>query len=183
MGSALTGFSIRPATESDRTYLSRLFFLTDVFGDETQPVGDHYLEDLERYVGGWSPDQGGFIALSPEGIPAGGVWLRHGPARPRFGFVSDDVPELVIAVENRYGGRGLGSALIDAALDLARSHRHAGVSLAVDFGNERARALYAKKGFASAGARPELGCEALIHRFRLKEQDVAPPAVEMTGAS
>ncbi|QGU03878.1 GNAT family N-acetyltransferase [Corynebacterium comes] len=166
MGSVLTGFSLRLAAESDRTYLSRLFFLTDVFGDESQPVGDHYLEDLERYVGRWTPGQGGVIALSPEGIPAGGVWLRHGPGRPAFGFVAEDVPELVIAVENRYAGQGLGSSLIDAALTLARAHHHAGVSLAVDFGNDRARALYVKKGFRSLGARPDLGCEAMIHRLQ-----------------
>lgn len=165
MGSVLTGFSLRPATESDRTYLSRMFFLTDVFGDESQPVGDDYLEDLECYVGGWTPGQGGFIALSPEGIPAGGVWLRHGPGRPAFGFVAADVPELVIAVEHRYGGNGLRSSLIDAVLSLARSRGHAGVSLAVDFGNDRARALYVRKGFTSVGSRPELGCEVLLHRF------------------
>lgn len=165
MSSVLTGFSLRLATESDRTYLSRLFFLTDVFGDESQQVGDHYLEDLERYVGSWTPEQGGIIALSPEGIPAGGVWLRHGPGRPEFGFVAHDVPELIIAVENRYSGQGLGSSLIDAALSLARSHRHAGISLAVDFRNDRAHALYVKKGFTTASVREELGCEAMIHRF------------------
>jgi GNAT superfamily N-acetyltransferase len=165
MGSVLTGFSLRRATESDRTYLSRLFFLTDVFGDESQPVGDGYLDDLQRYVGSWTPEQGGIIALSPEGIPAGGVWLRHGSDRPHFGYVADDVPELIIAVENRYARHGIGSSLIDAALDLARSHNHTGVSLAVDFGNSRARSLYIKKGFVSAGIREDLGCEAMIHRF------------------
>lgn len=87
------------------------------------------------------------------------------PGRPAFGFVADDIPELVIAVEHRYGGHGLGSSLIDAALSLARSRDHAGVSLAVDFGNDRARGLYVKKGFTGAGCRPELGCEALLHRF------------------
>lgn len=165
MGSVLTGFSLRLATESDRTYLSRLFFLTDVFGDEAQPVGDGYLEDLERYVGSWMPEQGGVIALSAEGIPAGGVWLRHGPNRPRFGYVAEDVPELVIAVENRYARHGIGSSLIDAALDFARSRNHVGVSLAVDLGNARARSLYVKKDFISAGIREDLGCEVMIHRF------------------
>lgn len=165
MGSVLTGFSLRAATESDRTYLARLFYLTDVFGDESRPVGDHYLEDLDSYVGQWSPRQGGVIALSSEGIPAGGVWLRHGAHRPVFGFVSEDAPELAIAVENRYSRQGLGSLLIDAALDLARAQGHAGVSLAVDLGNDRARLLYVKKGFISLGVRPDLGCEALIHRF------------------
>lgn len=165
MGSVLTGFSLRRATESDRTYLSRLFFLTDVFGDESQPVGAGYLEDLHRYVGSWTPEQGGVIALSPEGIPAGGVWLRHGPDRPPFGYVAEDVPELIIAVEGRYARHGIGSSLIDAALSIARAHGHAGISLAVDFGNARARALYVKKGFISIGIREDLGCETMIHRF------------------
>ncbi|SPJ40523.1 hypothetical protein CHUV2995_01318 [Corynebacterium diphtheriae subsp. lausannense] len=38
-------FTIVPTTESDRTYIARLNFLTDVFGDEHADIGADFLED------------------------------------------------------------------------------------------------------------------------------------------
>ncbi|AGF71684.1 GNAT family N-acetyltransferase [Corynebacterium halotolerans] len=159
-------FRLRPATEADRTYLARLLYLTDVFGDESRPVSDNFAEDLGTYVDAWSPDQGGVIALSPQGVPAGGVWLRAGvDHRPVFGLVETALPELAIAVEGRFAGHGLGGALVDAALDLARTAGHPGVSLAVDDGNDRARRLYLRHGFQTVEHRGGLDCEVMVHRF------------------
>lgn len=158
-------FTLRPSTESDRTYLVRLFYLTDVFGDETRPVGETFPQDLDVYVNAWEPGQGGIIALSPEGIPAGGVWLRAGvEKRPVYGFVDAAIPELAIAVEGRYAGRGLGSLLIRAMLEQARASGCPGVSLAVDAGNDRARRLYLKLGFEVV-ERSSTGGESMLHRF------------------
>ena len=70
-------FTLVPATESDRTYLRRLDYLADVFGDESRSrIGA--VQSAEEYVGKWSPERdGGFIAYDPELVPAGGVWLRY----------------------------------------------------------------------------------------------------------
>ncbi len=158
-------FTLRPATEADRTYLARLLYLTDVFGDETGQISEGFAEDLEAYVGAWAPDQGGIIALSPEGIPAGGVWVRAGgEKRPPYGFVEAAIPELAIAVEGRYAGRGLGTRLIRAMMDQARAAGHPGVSLAVDAGNDRARRLYLKLGFELV-ERQASGGESMLYRF------------------
>ena len=48
-------FQLREATESDRTYLRRLNYLADVFGDEDGNVGDGEREGAETYVGQWDP--------------------------------------------------------------------------------------------------------------------------------
>jgi ribosomal protein S18 acetylase RimI-like enzyme len=48
-------------------------------------------------------------------------------------------------------GRGVGDALVTAALDWARERKASGVALAVLEGNERALALYRRHGFVDAG--------------------------------
>ena len=66
------------ATESDRTYLSRLNFLTDTFGDEFGEVSAEFKRDWIYYLENWHEDNGGFIAWRGR-IPAGGgvVELGH----------------------------------------------------------------------------------------------------------
>ena len=71
----------------------------------------------------WDPNQGGFIAWQ-ELVPAGGVWLNWGTEDNHgFGFVEPAIPELAIAVEARYKGQGIATALIDAAISLAQTLR------------------------------------------------------------
>ncbi|QGU06560.1 putative acetyltransferase [Corynebacterium occultum] len=159
-------FLIRPATESDRTFLARMFYLTDVLGDETRRVSETFLKDRRNYVDFWTPDQGGLVAFSPAGVPAGAVWLRAGDNnRPRYGFIDTDIPELAIAVEKRYSGRGLATRLIREILDASHQAGAPAVSLAVDEGNERARDLYLMLGFQVYEDRAALGTAAMIYRF------------------
>jgi len=58
-----------------------------------------------------------------------------------------------LAVDESARGRGLGSALLDAALDEARGHGTEEVFLEVRSSNLRARELYASRGFAEVGRR------------------------------
>lgn len=58
-----------------------------------------------------------------------------------------------LAVDESARGRGLGSALLDAALDEARGHGTEEVFLEVRSSNVRARELYASRGFAEVGRR------------------------------
>lgn len=159
-------FLIRPATESDRTFLIRMFYLTDVFGDETRRVSETFPRDRQSYVDAWTPEQGGLLAFSPTGVPAGAVWLRAGEHnRPRYGFISNEIPELAIAVEKRYAGLGLATRLIHEILELCRQAGAPAVSLSVDEGNDRARSLYLMLGFQVHEDRSALGTEAMVYRF------------------
>ncbi|SDM12776.1 Ribosomal protein S18 acetylase RimI [Corynebacterium mycetoides] len=147
-------FAFHPATESDRTYIRRLNFLTEVFGDEGRALGDDALDGVENYVDNWDPERdGGIIAFDEFRTPAGGVWLRYwqSPAEGHA-FIRPDVPELAIAVENRYAGNALGEQLLQAACDLARSHGARQIALWVDPDNPRARHRYEKFGFTDADA-------------------------------
>lgn len=143
---------LRATQESDRTYLARLNFLTDTFGDEHGELSPDFADDFAFYVENWDPNQGGFIAWQ-ELVPAGGVWLNWGTEDNHgFGFVEPAIPELAIAVEARYKGQGIATTLIDAAISLAQTLRAPGISLAVHPDNPRAKGLYEHLGFEHVGS-------------------------------
>lgn len=136
-----------PTTEADRTYIARLNFLTDVFGDEHAAVSAEFDRDYDYYVRDWQPVNGGFIAWDGN-IPAGGVWLVYGTAeRHGYGHFREGVPELAIAVEPRYRGKGVAKRLLEQVAGP--------VSLSVHPDNERAYRLYRKCGFEETGVARE----------------------------
>ena len=72
-------------TDADRTYLARLNFLTDTFGDEFKELPAEFDTDFDYYLGGWEPSRGGFIAWEGN-VPARQWWLkanRRAPLRCR----------------------------------------------------------------------------------------------------
>lgn len=148
-------FTLRPATESDRTYLQRLNYLADVLGDESAVIGEEERDGVAGYVDDWNPDRdGGIVAFDQWRTPAGGVWLRYW-ASPEQGHANlgPDTPELAIAVESRFAGHRLGVQLLQAAADLAREQGARQVALWVDPDNPRARHRYESFGFRDVEGR------------------------------
>ena len=144
-------FELREATESDRTYLRRLNYLADVFGDEEGDVGHSERDDAETYVGQWDPErESGIVAFDQFDVPAGGVWLRYWQS-PNDGHanLAPNIPEIAIAVENRYAGNRLAVRLLQAAVELAKRQGAPKVALWVDPDNDRARHRYEKFGFTN----------------------------------
>ncbi|MFC5369433.1 GNAT family N-acetyltransferase [Arcanobacterium bovis] len=150
-------FTFRAATEQDRTYIHRLFYLTDVYGDESKSVSPGFQNLAQGYVFDWNPvEDGGVIALESGGVPAGGVWLRRWNKEDVVGFANlgPNVPELAIAVEPRNIHRGLGVKLLVAACELAKSQGCEFIALHVDHGNLRAVNVYKRFGFKVLGIDP-----------------------------
>lgn len=151
-------FTLVPATESDRTYLRRLDYLADVFGDESRGrIGA--IQSTEEYVGKWSPERdGGFIAYDAELVPAGGVWLRYWKPDEHYtkANLGPYIPELAIAVENRSHGHRLGRRLLQAGCDLAASQGASVIALHVEPGNDRALYVYETFGFTQSDHHPEV---------------------------
>lgn len=159
------GLSFRKAEESDRDFITEMFHETDTWGDPDREESEHYQDDLVRYVDMWSPDQGGIIAVD-SGENVGAAWLRFFSAdEPGSGFISSEIPEVAIALRPTATGHGLGRALLREALLLARDRGDSAVSLAVDFGNDRARHVYEKLGFTDHGIDRDEQCHVMIYKF------------------
>jgi len=108
--------------------------------------------EIAKYVDGWGRSGDlGLIALhkgSDEAV--GAAWMRVFTADDKgYGYVSDNIPELGIAVLPAHRGCGVGSALIQRLLGMARGVYDA-VSLSVSNDNPALR-LYERLGFERVG--------------------------------
>lgn len=148
-------FTIRNTRTDDLTYIKRLNFLTDVFGQEDQPVSPNYDDDFVYYVDSWDP-QDGVIAFDAHGIPAGAIWYLRG-AGEHHGIkdIAAAYPEIAIAIENRYRGQGLASQLFQALFDQLQTRNIPGCCLFVHKDNPQAQKVYEAKGFYQIGGNDE----------------------------
>ncbi|MGC5616816.1 GNAT family N-acetyltransferase [Georgenia sp. Z1491] len=146
-------WSVRPADADDAGHLWRALAHAAGWRSGDVPVAGLRDDDaLARYVDGWTPDQGGVVAVDDDGTVLGAAWLRLMPAvRPGYGFVAEDVPELSMGVEPPARGGGVGSALLAVLLERARRDGRRAVSLSVERDNSTARRLYERAGFVRIG--------------------------------
>lgn len=133
---------------------------------DTSPPGD-----LLYIVDGWADRPGDFGIMAEDtrtGTLLGVVWLRHWLEEYHsYGFISQDIPELGIAVAPGYRGLGLGRTLLKMAQQHILKKALAGsrisgqgtagendgyciaasISLSVETENHVARSLYESAGF------------------------------------
>jgi len=146
---------LRAATADDAEFLAEVLFQAFTWRGQPDGLGRAGLRqrpEIWHYVAGW-PRAGdaGRVAVV-DGHPAGAAWWRTFDERDRgYGWVADDVPELSMGVAPAHRGRGLGGQLLDALVADAREAGLPGLSLSVEDGNDRARALYEHRGFVLAG--------------------------------
>lgn len=157
----------RPATEADRPIIRRLHELADGWGEAPKERDESFAKDEARYVDQWSAEDDGGIIVEIGGEVAGGAWLRHFTEDNQgWGYVADEYPEVAIALESDYTGRGLGGDLMGRILDVAREQGAPGVCLSVEVGNERAIRSYKKVGFELVGDGDDgAGGYTMLYRF------------------
>lgn len=142
----MTDVTIRPLRSDERWLLTEFLYEAVWVPDGAPPVPRTVLQEpaLRRYVedfGRAADDR--CLAAVCDGRVAGAVWVRrmHG-----FGHVDDATPELAVALYPEYRGRGVGTLLLRAMLDLLRAEGCTRVSLSVQREN-RAAAWYLREGF------------------------------------
>lgn len=159
---------LRAATADDAPLLTALVVeAVNWTGEERVSAADVAQDPhLARYVDGWPrATDVGVVAVDDGGAPVGAAWARVLTAdAPGWGYVADDVPELSLAVLPGARGRGAGRALFAACVDAVRAAGFRAVSLSVEDGNDRARAIYEGAGFRVVGR--EGGSDVLLLDLR-----------------
>ena len=150
-----SSYSLRPATERDADFLAEMTLEAFNWDPDRPPLTMRQLRadpTLWKYLDGWpAAGEQGVIAAAGSGELAGAAWWRFfTAATPGYGFVSEDVPELGLAVAANWRGRGVGRALLRGLLDQARAAGLERISLSVERANHAA-ALYAAEGFETVG--------------------------------
>jgi RimJ/RimL family protein N-acetyltransferase len=130
---------IRPAEERDRLPMAQLFAAV---AEERDGIAAEPPVDVDRRASRWLLD-GTFVAHETGDI----VGLLHVDPTP-FGY-----GELGMCVAADRRGRGVGTALVAAAIEWSRANGMHKLSLGVFPHNEAAIALYRKSGFVDEGLR------------------------------
>lgn len=145
---------IRHATSADQEQISRAIYAAWRWRD---PWDDQaYLEHRARggadsYVDGFGQQPGdkGFLAVEGRQV-IGAAWYRLFTAENhREGFVAEDLPEIVIAVDEAMRGQGIGRVLISRLVAEADATGLRGMSLHVSADNVAAQRLYRSLGFTT----------------------------------
>ncbi len=155
-GSGALSWQVRNGRQADILFLRAMLYEAACWRpDRPRPPIDEALAEphLARYVQAWGrPGDTAVIAEDATARPIGAAWYRlFSPAEPGYGFIDPSIPELTIAVAADWRGRGVGTALLAALLDAARTAGVAAVSLSVEPTNPAVR-LYEHHGFVRVGA-------------------------------
>jgi ribosomal protein S18 acetylase RimI-like enzyme len=131
---------IRPAREEDRLPLALIFAAV---AEERDGIASEPPIDVDARAASWRLD-GTLVAVAGDGGLVGSIHLDPS----RHGFA-----DLGMAVARDWRGRGVGSALLAAAVEWARDRGLHKLSLSVFPHNDAAIALYRKHGFVEEGRR------------------------------
>jgi RimJ/RimL family protein N-acetyltransferase len=130
---------IRPADERDRRALAHLFAAV---AEERDGIAAEPPIDVEERATSWRLD-GTLVAIAVDEV----VGSLH-VGQSSFGF-----GEIGMMVARDWRGRGVGSALVAAAIEWGRDHGLHKLTLSLFPHNEAAIRLYRKFGFAEEGRR------------------------------
>ena len=143
-----SGIIVRPLTAADEPFLWEMLYqaLYVPEGADPFPRDVVRLPEISRYAEDWGRfDDLGFVAVIDETC-VGAAWIRLlKGANKGYGYVDETTPELTIAVEPTFRGRGIGTKLLARLIAEAKNRYHA-VSLSVSADNPALR-LYRRFGF------------------------------------
>ena len=140
---------IKKLQAADQEFLKEMFYkaLYVPEGEDPYPRSIIDRPDLAKYYLHWGKDTDiGFYA-EMDGEKVGAIWSRFFTKENKgYGFVSEEIPEIGIALKEDFRGRGIGSRLIQTLLEEAKRRNIRAVSLSADPRN-RAVHSYERFGF------------------------------------
>lgn len=143
-------YLIRPIEQDDVPFLWEMLFYAAHMSEDGLTTSEPAKRDphLNIYVDGWGRDGDyGFIAYTPQTRQnIGAAWLRLIISdKTNYGYYDDATPELAIAVIPEMMGQGIGSLLLSALIDSAKT-QYPAIILTVRSENP-AKNLYERNGF------------------------------------
>jgi RimJ/RimL family protein N-acetyltransferase len=148
-------YKIRPIAEQDVPFLWEMLYESLYVPEGQEPFGRELIEEptISKYVEEWGRKGDlGYIAVNSEGQSIGSITIRYFSANNKgFGYISNDVPELGMAIIPEYRGKGVGTALVKVLFDKMIEMGIKRVSLSVDPHNLAAVKLYQRFGFKEVG--------------------------------
>lgn len=134
--------SLRAVESSDEPFLWRMLVHA---AHESSLAAVKTSPDLIRYVRDWG--RAGDLGMVAEQVmPVGAAWLRLWSDGDRgYGYLTDEIPELAIAVLPKFQAQGIGTALLKKVLVLAQP-KFPAVCLSTRMSNPALR-LYQRLGF------------------------------------
>lgn len=105
------------------------------------------LPELSKYIQGWGqPGDISLVAVEKEEL-VGAIWCRQLRSMdPGYGYISDTIPELGMAVKSKFRNLGVGTKLLNALIRKASNNGVPALSLSVDKRNQAIH-LYQRLGF------------------------------------
>lgn len=106
-----------------------------------------YQPDLYHYIEDFGKKDDRCLVAEADGEIVGAVWTRIlAEPNPGYGNVDPDTPEFAISINENFRGRGIGTKLMEAMIQLLREDGYAQASLSVAKDNY-ALSMYRKTGF------------------------------------
>lgn len=150
-------YNLRPLKQEEYSLLED--FLYDAIfvpvGEEALPRSVLLEPSIQNYYQDFGRAHDYCLVAEQEGKLLGAVWARvlSGPVKG-YGYVDDHTPEIAISVQNEFRGKGIGTALLRAMLDLLQRAGYGQTSLSVQKENPAAD-LYKRLGFTTLEEKDE----------------------------
>ncbi|MBN2764724.1 MAG: GNAT family N-acetyltransferase [Paludibacteraceae bacterium] len=145
-----TQINIRPLEIYETSFLNEMLYHA-VFVPEGEPALPRSIVHepfIAAYTQNWgqSDTDIALLALAND-MPVGAIWVRNfTEANKAYGFVSEDIPEMAMALLPLYRNRGIGRRLLHEMINTLRGRNVRALSLSVDKANY-AYVFYQKSGF------------------------------------
>jgi len=107
--------------------------------------------EFKKLLANWGKPGDRSLIAEKDHLPVGAAWYRFWTEENHsYGFISDRIPELGIAVDKAFRSQGIGRVLLRELIKLAKNEELEAVSLSVD-PNNYALILYKSEGFEKFG--------------------------------